>query len=152
NMLIFWILFLEVGILYFAATTLLNSRLFSAKVAWVGLALMVAGALMVDYTVLKGDSDVLMTSYAPLKANPLFYLGIILMAVGTLVGVFNFFATLYIARRDRTFQGSVPLVVFGAIAAAIIAVVTLLHGAIVMIPTFLWSIGVAPVPDAAWYR
>ena len=29
-----------------------------------------------------------------------------------------------------------PLVIFGATAAAIIAVVTLLHGAIVMIPTF----------------
>jgi cytochrome c oxidase subunit 1 len=152
NMLIFWILFMEVAILYFAATTLLNSRLFSTRIAYVGFGMMLAGALLVDVMILMGTSDVLMTSYAPLQAHPLFYLGIILMAVGTLVAVGNFFATLYIARRDRTYQGSVPLVVFGATAAAIIAVVTLLHGAIVMIPTFLWSIGVAPQPDAAWYR
>jgi cytochrome c oxidase subunit 1 len=152
NMLIFWILFFEVAILYFACTTLLNSRLFSAKFAWAGFVQMVVGAAMVDYVVLRGDADVLMTSYAPLRANPLFYLGIILVATGTLTGVFNFFATLYIARRDRTYEGSVPLAVFGATAAAIIAVVTLLHGAIVTIPTFLWSCGLLKSIDPGWYR
>jgi cytochrome c oxidase subunit 1 len=74
------------------------------------------------------------------------------VAVGTLVGVGNYFGTLYIAHRDRTYEGSVPLVVFGATAAAIIAVVTLLHGAVVMIPTFLWSLGWIGQLDASWYR
>jgi len=153
NMLIFWILFMEVAILYFVPTTLLNTRLASKGVAWVSFVMMAVGAVMVDVIILDGKADVLMTSYAPLMGHPLFYLGIILMAVGTLVAVFNFFATLYIAKRDKTYQGSVPLVVFGATAAAIIAVVTLLHGALVMIPTFAWSAGwVATPPDAGWYR
>ncbi|MCC6157237.1 MAG: cbb3-type cytochrome c oxidase subunit I [Deltaproteobacteria bacterium] len=152
NMLIFWILFFEVAILYFASTVLLNSRLFSAKIAWVTFGMMLSGALMVDAVILLGKADVLMTSYVPLMAHPVFYLGIILVAVGTLIGVFNFFATIYIAKRDHTYEGSVPLVVFGAIAAAVIAVVTLLHGAIVMIPTFLWSIGLVGAPDPGWYR
>lgn len=152
NMLIFWILFMEVAILYFAGTVLLNTRLFSKAMAWTSFAMMLVGAVMVDYTIFAGTSDVLMTSYAPLKASPLFYGGIILVAVGTLVGVFNFFGCLYIAKRDGTYAGSVPLVVFGATAAAIIAVVTLLHGAIVMIPAFLWSLGLMEVPDPAWYR
>jgi cytochrome c oxidase subunit I len=152
NMLILWILFFEVAILYFAATTLLKTRLASTKVAWVGFALMLAGALLLDGSILSGHADVMMTSYAPLQAHPTFYGGIILIAVGTLTGVFNFFATLYVAKRDHTYSGSVPLVVFGATAAAIIAVVTLLHGAIVMIPTFLWSLGLLPAPDPAWYR
>jgi hypothetical protein len=52
----------------------------------------------------------------------------------------------------KTFEGSVPLVTFGATAAAIIAVVTLLHGAIVMIPTFLHSLGLIGQPDPMWYR
>ena len=34
-----------------------------------------------------------------------------------------------------------PLVVYGAMTAAIIAVITLLHGAAIYIPTFLWSLG-----------
>ncbi len=152
NMLIFWIISMEVAILYFAGTSLLNSRLFSRKVAWVTFILMTLGAIFVDYTILIGKGDVLMTSYVPLKAHPLFYLGIILFAVGTLIGVFNFFATLYIARRDKTYEGSMPLVTFGALAAAIIAVLTLLHGATVMIPTFLWSIGLVENIDAGWYR
>jgi len=153
NMLIFWILFMEVAILYFVPTTLLNSRLASKGVAWASFVMMAVGAVMVDVVIMLGKADVLMTSYAPMMGHPLFYLGIILVAVGTLTAVFNFFATLYIAKRDKTYQGSVPLVVFGATAAAIIAVVTLLHGAVVMIPTFMWSAGwIASAPDAAWYR
>ncbi|MCB1053671.1 MAG: cbb3-type cytochrome c oxidase subunit I, partial [Acidobacteria bacterium] len=152
NMLIFWILFLEVAILYFACTTLLKSRLFSGKVAWAAFGQMIIGAFLVDLVILQGKADVLMTSYAPLKAHPLFYLGIILVATGTLTGIFNFFATLYIAKKEKTYEGSVPLVTFGAIAAAIIGVVTLLHGAVVMIPTFTWSMGWTAEPDPGWYR
>lgn len=152
NMLIFWILFFEVAVLYFACTVPLKSRLFSKKVAWVSFGMMLTGAVMVNTVILQGKADVLLTSYLPLLAHPAFYLGIILVAVGTLVGVFNFFATLYIAKRDRTYEGSMPLVTFGATAAAIIAVVTLLHGAIVMIPTFIYSMGWIPQPDPMWYR
>jgi cytochrome c oxidase subunit 1 len=152
NMLIFWILFFEVAVLYFACTTPLNARLFSRKVAWASFGLMLTGAIMVDYVILAGKADVMMTSYLPLLAHPAFYLGIILAAVGTLVGVFNFFATLYVAKRDGAYAGSMPLVTFGALAAAIIAVITLLHGAIVMIPTFTYSMGWTAQPDPAWYR
>ena len=152
NMLILWILFFEVAILYFACTTPLNARLFSRKVAWASFGMMFAGAVMVDYIILAGQADVMMTSYLPLLAHPAFYLGIILVAVGTLTGVFNFFATLYVAKRDGAYTGSMPLVTYGATAAAIIAVVTLLHGAIVMIPTFTYSMGWTPQPDPAWYR
>lgn len=152
NMLIFWILFFEVAILYFACTIPLNSRLFSRKIAWVSFAMMLVGAVMTNVVILQGKADVMMTSYLPLLAHPLFYLGIILVAVGTLIAVFNFFATLFIAKKHRTYEGSIPLVTFGALAAAIIAVVTLLHGAVVMIPTFTFSMGWTAEPDPMWYR
>lgn len=152
NMLIIWILFFEVAILYFASSILLNTRLFSNGMAWAGWIMMVVGTLMADAAVLMGTSDVMFTAYVPLKAHWAFYLGIILVAVGTLVGVINFFGTIYIAKRDKTYEGSVPLVTFGAIAAGIIAVVTLLHGAAVMVPTFLWSIDLIPMLDAGVYR
>lgn len=152
NMLIFWILFFEIAVLYFAATIPLKARLFSKGVAWVSFGMMLVGAIMTNIVILQGQADVMMTSYLPLVAHPLFYLGIILVAVGTLIGVFNFFATLWIAQRDKTYEGSMPLVTFGATAAAIIAVVTLLHGAIVMVPTFTFSLGLTPEPDPMWYR
>ncbi len=152
NMLIFWMIFMEIAILYFAGSTLLNTRLGSNALAWLSFGLMVLGAACVEAMIFSGRADVMLTSYVPLKGHPIFYLGIILFAVGALVGVINFFVTIYIAKRDKTYRGSVPLVVFGAIAAAIIAVVTLAHGALVMIPTFLWTIGVMEMPDPAWYR
>lgn len=152
NMLIFWILFFEIAVLYFVGTSLLNTRLASAKTAWAGFLLMFVGAILTNVAIMQGRSDVLMTSYVPLKASPMFYFGIILVAVGTLIGVINFFCTIYIAKRDKTYKGSVPLVVFGGIAAAIIAVVTLLHGAAVMIPTWMWAMGWIDNIDPAWYR
>ena len=152
NMLIFWILFFEVAILYFACTSLLKCKLASTKAAWVSFLMMLTGAIMVDVTIMVGQADVMMTSYLPLLAHPAFYLGIILVAVGTLIGVINYFATLYQAKKQKTYTGSVPLVVFGATAAAIIAVVTLLHGAIAIIPTFMHSMGWIAQPDPIWYR
>ncbi len=152
NMLIFWILFFEVAILYFVSTTLLKVRLASKATAWVSLVMMLVGAITVDVTILAGKADVMLSSYLPLLAHPAFYLGIILVAVGTLIAVGNYFATLYIAKKEKTYEGSVPLVVFGATAAAIIAVVTLLHGAVVMVPTFLYSLHLCAQPDPQWYR
>ncbi len=153
NMLIFWILNFEVALLYFVGTTLLNTRLASKAWAWVTLVLMVAGGVMTDVAIMQERSDVLMTSYVPLKAQPHFYLGLILVAVGSLIAVFNFLGTVHIAKRDNTYRGSVPLVVFGAIAAAIIAILTLIHAAIAIIPAFFWSMGLFfDKVDPAWYR
>jgi cytochrome c oxidase subunit 1 len=151
NMLIFFIIFFEMAVLYFAGPVLLSCRLPAPKWGWLAFALMVTGMLMVNATVLAGKADVLFTSYPPLQAHPLYYLGIILFAVGALIVTALFFATLVVARRERTYAGSVPLVTFGALTAAIIAVITLLHGAAIYIPTFLWSLGLMHV-DPQVYR
>jgi cytochrome c oxidase subunit 1 len=151
SMLIFFIIFFEMAVLIFASTVLLNARNCATKTSWLGLALMVGGALMVEWMMWAGRADVLFTSYVPLRADPLFYLGVILFAVGALVTVAIFFANLVVAKRERTYQGSMPLVVFGALTAAIIAVITLLHGAAIYIPTFLWSLDLMHV-DPQIYR
>jgi cytochrome c oxidase subunit 1 len=151
NMLIFFIIFFEMAILYFASAVLLSSRVATPKVGWVAFAMMVIGALMVEWTMWTGRADVLFTSYVPLRAHPAFYLGVIIFAVGALIVSIIFFATLVVAKREKTYVGSVPLVTYGAATAAIIAVITLGHGAAIYIPTFLWSIGVMNV-DPEVYR
>ena len=151
NMLIFFIIFFEMAVLYFASAVLLSSRVPAPRTGWIAFALMVAGALMVEWTMWTGRADVLFTSYVPLRAHPLFYLGVILFAVGALTVVGHFFATLVVARREKSYEGSLPLVTYGALAAASIAAVTLLHGAIIYIPTFLWSLGLMEV-DPQIYR
>ncbi len=151
SMLIFFIIFYEMAVLHFTSTALLNARIVAPRLGWAAFALMLGGALLVEYIMWSGRADVLFTSYVPLKAHPLYYLGVILFAVGALLVCGIFFANLTVARRERTYEGSLPLVVYGAVTAAIIAVITLLHGAAIYIPTFLWSLGLMNV-DPQIYR
>lgn len=152
NVLFFWILFFEIALLYFCSSTLLGCRLAAPRFAWVGFALMLIGAVLNNVIVLQGNSSVMMTSYVPMEAHPLFYLSLILFAVGALIGCFVFFGTLVIAKDEKTYEGSVSLVTFGAITAAIIAVFTIISGAIILIPTLLWSLDLIAHVDALMYR
>lgn len=152
DMLVFWIIFFEIAILYFCASTLLKCRLATPKLGWAAFWLMVGGAVMNNVAVFRGDSSVMFTSYAPMGAHPLFYLGLILFAVGALIGCFIFLGTLVVARNERTYKGSVPLVTFGATTACIIAIFTIASGAIILIPTLLWSLGVISHIDSLMYR
>lgn len=152
DMLVVWIIFFEIAVLYFAACVLLKCRIAGPKWAWAGFWLMVIGALVNNVAVFRGDSSVMFTSYVPMGANPAFYLGLILFAVGALIGCFVFFGTLVVAKSEKTYNGSLPLVTFGAVTAAIIAVFTIASGAIILIPTFLWSVGLVPYVDSLMYK
>jgi cytochrome c oxidase subunit 1 len=152
DVLLFWILFFEIAILYFASSVLLNCRLAAPKWAWTAFIMMLVGALTANVAVLQGESSVMFTSYVPMKAAPHFYLGLIIFAVGALIAVFVFFGTLVIAKQEKTYDGSVPLVTFGAIVAAIIAVYTIASGAIILVPTFLWAVGWIANIDSVMYK
>jgi len=152
DVLLVWIIFFEMAVLYFASAILLNSRLAGPKWAWTGFGLMLSGALITNVAVLQGQSSVMFTSYVPMMAEPPFYLGIILFAVGALIGCGVFFGTLVLAKREKTYEGSIPLVTFGALTAAIIAVFTIASGAIILIPTLLWSLGLVSHIDPLIYK
>lgn len=151
NMLIFFIIFFEMAILYFAGPILLNCRLPAPKLGWTAFGLMVLGMMIVNVLVFMGKADVLFTSYPPLKADPNYYLGVILFAVGALIVCCLFMATMVVAKREKTYEGSVPLVTFGALTATIIAIITLVHGAVIYIPTYLWSLDLISL-DPQVYR
>ena len=151
SMLIFFIIFFEMAVLHFASTALINARAVVPRLSWAAFGLMTGGALLVEVMIWGGKADVLFTSYVPLRAHPLYYLGVILFAVGALIVTGVFFANLVVAKRERRYTGSLPLVVYGAATAAIIALITLLHGAAIYIPTFLWSLGLMQV-DPQVYR
>lgn len=151
TMLVFFIIFFEMAVLHFAGPVLLNCRQPAPKLGWLAFGLMTVGSLLTEVIMWMGKADVLLSSYVPLRAHPLYYLGIILFAVGALLATGLFFAALVVAKREQTYRGSVPLVTYGALTAAIIAVITLLHGAAVYVPTFLWSLGLMPI-DPQIYR
>lgn len=153
DMLVVWIVFFEIAGLIFGTAIMLNARVVAPKFGWFNFGLMLVGALIVNVMVLIGDeSAVMFTAYVPLKAPPLFYLGIILFAVGALLAVIMSFVNVVVAKREGKLNGSLPLVVFGLITAAILAIYTLLNGALAYVPAFLYSLEVIPSPDAALYR
>ncbi|MEO5347275.1 MAG: cbb3-type cytochrome c oxidase subunit I [Magnetococcus sp. YQC-9] len=150
--LIFWIIFFEIAVLYFASSTLLRTRPAAPGFGWIGFLLMVAGSTLTMVAFLRGNSSVMFTSYVPMPAEPIFYLGLILFAVGALIGCFIFLATLVVAKQEKTYDGSIPLVTFGALTATIIAIFTIASGAVILIPTLLWSLGFINHIDPLMYR
>jgi cytochrome c oxidase subunit 1 len=152
DMLVVWIIFFEVAVLYFCSSTLLRCRLATPKLAWLAFALMLIGAVTFNVAIFTGNATVMMTSYVPLPAHPAFYLGLILFAVGALIACFIFLGTLVVAKAEKTYEGSIPLVTFGAMTACIIAIFTIASGAIILIPTFLWSLGYIKTIDPLMYR
>jgi len=152
DVLLVWILFFEMAVLYFASAILLNSRLAGPRWAWTGFGLMLVGAVITNVAVLRGQSSVMFTSYVPMQAEPSFYLGLILFAVGALIGCGVFFGTLVVAKAEKTYEGSIPLVTFGALTAAIIGVFTIASGAIILIPTWLWSLDLVSHIDPLVYK
>jgi cytochrome c oxidase subunit I len=152
TMLLFWLLLFEVGALYWGSTMLLNARMRAPKVAWANFGMMLLGVLMAQWAMLSGEATVMFTAYPPLTAHPVYYAGILLFAVGVLVAVVLFFANVVGAKRDGSYEGSLPLVVYGLVAAAVIAVYALGTGAVAYGLLFLQSIGVIENVDPATYR
>jgi cytochrome c oxidase subunit 1 len=152
DMLVFWIIFFEIAVLYFAGSVLLKCRLATPRMAWVAFGMMVVGGLANNVSVFMGGSSVMFTAYAPMQAHWSFYLSLIVFAVGALIACFVFLGTLAVGKAERTYNGSIPLVTFGALTAAIIAIFTIASGAIILIPTFLWSVGLIDHIDSLMYK
>jgi len=154
NLLIFWMVFMEIAILYVGGPIVLGRRLPAPAVAKTGWAVMLGSAILIEYaiwTTSPPDNQPLLTSYAPLQSSPWFYLGAITFILGTVVAALPFFACIWQEKRENPGR-TLPLVTFGAFITGIIAVEALVGGLIVYVPTYLWRIGVVEHIDAAWYR
>jgi cytochrome c oxidase subunit 1 len=154
NLLIFWMVFLEIAILYVGGPMVLGRRLPIPKIAKVGWGTMVTGALVINYAIWTTEAPnqaPLLTSYAPLPSSPYFYAGAIIFILGSVVAALPFFVSLW-QEKSWGEGGSLPLITFGAFATSIIAVEALLGGLAVMVYAFLWRIEILGSIDAAVYR
>lgn len=150
-MLLFWILFFEVAGLYFGGIVLLNVRMMAPAVGWAAYLLMLAGSLGMMVTMLSGRATVMFTAYPPLEASQWFYLSYIVFAVGALVAVILFLVNVVGARLRGEVQ-TLPLFTFAMLAAAIIALFSLISGATAIVPLWLKSIDAIPYVDPGIYR
>jgi cytochrome c oxidase subunit 1 len=150
-MLIFWILFFEMAGLIFASTVLLSARMLVPSLGWVAYGMMLLGSIVSFWMMLSGEATVMFTSYPPLRATPLYYAAILVFAVGAILAVVHFFINL-VGARLRGEVATLPLFTFAMMAAAILALWSLLAGAAALIPAFLWSVELIPQVDPGTYR
>jgi cytochrome c oxidase subunit 1 len=154
NILIFWMVFMEIAILYVGGPMVLGRRLPITKVAKAGWGIMVAGALGVNYFIwtLNGGSDApLLTGYVPLDVPPGFYASGIVFLVGATVASLPFLVAI-IQEKWGNWGSTLPLVTFGAFATFVIAVQAILGGIGAFSYAFIWHMGIIDSISSGIYR
>ena len=108
---------------------------------WLSFALMVIGTLLAAYAMLSGQASVLYTFYPPLKAHPTFYIGSVLLVVGSWVAFFNWIKPYLNWRRENP-EKKTPLAVVGNLANFTIWLIATLPVAYEIIVMLIpWSLG-----------
>jgi cytochrome c oxidase subunit 1 len=102
----------------YAITELTLKRpLVGLRWAWTGFGLVIAGTLMAAATTATGNASVLYTFYPPMLASPFYYLGIVLVVVGSWIWVALMSINMYRWRQANK-GGTVPLAMYGNLAGA----------------------------------
>lgn len=110
--------FVVMGFGYYVAETALGRPLPLPRLAWLGFALGIIGTVMAATMILTGNATVLFTFYPPLIASPFFYIGLVLVVVGSWIWC----GLMIVAMLDfkRANPGvPVPLAMFATVANAV---------------------------------
>jgi cytochrome c oxidase subunit 1 len=156
NLLIFWMVFMEIAILYVGGPMILGRRLPITIAAKLGYLAMLLGAIAVNVSVwtasgFPDENAPLLTAYAPLESPVGFYAGVVVFIVGAVVAALPFFLTMWRERRENP-KKSLPLIAFGAFVTSIIATEALVGGLVTFGVALLWRIEAIQFMDPAWYR
>ena len=110
--------FFIMGFGYFTAETSLRRRLPGLKFAWAAFWMGLVGTLMAALAVMSGNASVLYTFYPPMTATVWFYIGLVLVVVGSWIWC----VIMVVAMREWKAANPgqpVPLAMFATVANAI---------------------------------
>ncbi len=122
------------------------------KLNLVGFTLILVGLVMAAVPLLIDEATVLYTFYPPLKASWAFYLGLVLVVVGSWVEGYGFYFTLRDWRRDHPGEKTPFIALAGVITMVLWQIATL--GVAVEILTMLlpWVLGITDGTDPTLAR
>jgi len=110
--------FFIMGFGYYVAETALERRLPAVRWAWSAYWIALAGTAMAVVTILAGRASVLYTFYPPLTASVFFYLGLVLVVVGSWIWCVEMIAAM--AGWKKANPGKpVPLAMYATVANAV---------------------------------
>jgi cytochrome c oxidase subunit 1 len=111
--------FMVMGFGYYVAETALERPLPAPLLAWLGFALGIVGSVMAAVTIFAGRATVLFTFYPPLTASPFFYIGLVLVVVGSWIWCgLMILAMIGFKRANPGIP--VPLAMFATVANAVL--------------------------------
>ena len=148
-------IFFLVGLYQWAVTDSLERGPVDQRVTWGWLGLMSVGTLITAISILAGfldeppevlgselSADVLFTFYAPLQANPLFYIGLVLFVVGTWIAGADWFRTWFAWKRENPGE-RIPLPTFMVLTTMLMWYLSSIGVAIAILAFLLpWSVGI----------
>jgi cytochrome c oxidase subunit 1 len=105
------------GFGYFVTETALKRPLIGLHWAWLGFALVAVGTVTAIVPVALGSATVLYTFYPPLIGNAFYYIGIVLVVVGSWIWVALMSVNLYYWKRDNP-GAPVPFPMFATVAGS----------------------------------
>jgi len=124
----------------------------SVRIGWIGYVVMLVGTTMATIEILAGNATVLYTFYAPLKADPLFYIGVTLLVVGTWFVAYDILENVVWFKRNNPGVLS-PLPSFLGAATMTMWVIATIGVAIEMLFMLIpWSLGWVPGVDVSLSR
>jgi cytochrome c oxidase subunit 1 len=114
---------IAMGFGYAVSVSALDRPLRGERLAWVGFGLVLVGALMSVLAVAGGNASVLYTFYPPLTGSPFYYLGIVLVVVGSWFWAGLMIYNMVAWKREHP-GAHVPLAMYGTVANAVLWVWT----------------------------
>ncbi|ACZ39269.1 cbb3-type cytochrome c oxidase subunit I [Sphaerobacter thermophilus] len=142
-----WTIFFLSRFFSFVTVYALGRPLASMRLGWAAFWIMLAGLVMALIPIFANTATVLYTFYPPLKASPLFYIGLTLIVVGTWLIGWNILQTWRGWRRDNPGERT-PLAVFGTLATYALWTIASVGLAIEMLFLLIpWSFGIIDTVD-----
>ncbi|WP_262266371.1 cbb3-type cytochrome c oxidase subunit I [Microvirga yunnanensis] len=111
-------IFMVMGFGYYVAETALGRPLPFPRLAWLGFTLGIIGSIMATVTILAGNATVLFTFYPPLTGSPFFYIGLVLVVVGSWIWCGLMIVAMLEFKRANP-GVPVPLAMFATVANAV---------------------------------
>jgi len=108
---------IAMGFGYAIVELALRQALIGLRWAWLAFGLVAAGALLAVATVASGAASVLYTFYPPLIGSPFYYIGVVLVVVGSWIWAALMAVNLHAWRKANVGQ-PIPLAMYAAVAGA----------------------------------
>lgn len=129
-----------IGFLSFAVVHGLRRPLVSRRLGWAAFLTPLAGTVLALVPLLRNDATVLWTFYAPLRAHPGFYAGLVLAVTGTYLAALNGYLTWRAWKREHP-EERTPLMAFASLATWTMWVLASVGLAYALVAHFLpWSL------------